>query len=452
MFEPQCSSWAALGLVAFALVSCAENLAEVASTDSPNVLVIVLDDVGVDRIGAYNADSKLTPNIDGLAARGVIFSRAWATPLCTPTRAAIQTGRYGFRTGIGTVGVSGLPTEEVTLAELLDAGTAGRYATAAIGKWHMGGNLSGGAKAANVAGYDHFAGTLGNLTDYFEFKKVVDGRTETVKSYATSDQTTDALNWIRQAPEPWFCYLAFNAVHRPLHNPPPRLTPLSARAGQNRDPGIAAFESMIEALDTEVGRLLDGLGAERTANTNIILLSDNGTHREQTVEAGKAAAGKGSVHESGILVPFMIAGPGVREPGRSQDALIGVTDIFATVADWAGVDLEQAGLQLAGPLDSVSLLPYLSEPDSAPLRESIFSECFRPNGPGPYSLVRRAVREDRYKLVHLEREGQAPKEHLYDMLSDPKEERDLLRFEPEAPETQAAHDRLSARLRELLEP
>ena len=449
-----------LASCALGLIGCGQEVAnrstetpsEQAASGSPNVLLLLLDDVGVDRVGVYGQHpaTTSTPNIDALAARGVLFRQAWATPLCTPTRAAIQTGRYGFRTGVGTVGSGGLPLDEVTLAEMLKLSSEASYATAAIGKWHLGGTLNGGPKSANQAGYDHFSGTLGNLSDYFKFKKVTDGEAREVKSYATSDQTTDALTWIRKAPEPWFCYVAYNAAHRPLHNPPPRLIRSDAASRARLDPGRAAFESMVEALDTEIGRLLGGLSDDLLERTNIILLSDNGTHRAQTAEPGKASAGKGSVHESGILVPFVIAGPGVRVPGREVGALIDVTDIFATVAEWAGVERTQLEPELAGSLDSISLVPYLANPEQTPLRRTIFAECFRPNGFGPYSLVRRAVRDERYKLVYLERDGGQPVRHLYDLGSDPAEERDLLKLDSDSPETTRAFERLNGELEGLL--
>lgn len=411
---------------------------------------MLLDDVGVDMVGAYGASPQTvrTPNIDAFAASGLLFRRAWATPLCTPTRATIQTGRYPFRTGIGTVGNGGLALEELTLPEMLKLGTNGSYATAAIGKWHLSSPQNGASKSPNLAGYDHFAGTLGNLPDYFNYKKVINGESHDVKSYASSDQASDALDWITQAPEPWFCYLAFNAAHRPLHTPPPRL--IHSKIKQS-DPGLAAFSAMVEALDTEVGRLFDGIPADTRARTNIVLLSDNGTHRAQSAAPGKAAEGKGSVHESGILIPFIIAGPNVRTIGRKTDALIDITDIFATVADWAHVDLSQMQSALAGPLDSVSLLPYLVDANLESLRQTTFSECFRPNGTGPYTMVRRAIRDERFKLVHLEKAGREDTEHLYDLQLDPSEERDLLRHEPTADQTQNTYKLLRERMQHLLQ-
>ena len=449
-----------LGLVslcALALVGCEPSPSPKKATlfesaerqATPNILIVLLDDVGVDMVGAYGASPQTvhTPHIDKFAASGVLFRHAWATPLCTPTRATIQTGRYPFRTGIGTVGKGGLPLSELTLPEMLTLGTDGLYSSAAIGKWHLGSDQNGGSQSPNRAGYDHFAGTLGNLPDYFNYKKVVDGQALDVQSYATSDQTSDALDWIRQAPEPWFCYLAFNAAHRPLHTPPPRLIHSKIR---QKDPGKAAFAAMVEALDSEVGRLLDGIPAEARAHTSIILLSDNGTHRAQGAQSGKAQEGKGSVHESGILVPFMIAGAGVESAGVEVEAVVDITDIFATVAEWASVDLNGLRSSLAGPLDSVSLVPYLHDSEHAPLRETAFAECFRPNGFGPYTLVRRAIRDEQFKLVHLEKAGRETLEHLFDLESDPAEERDLLRHEAGTERTTGAYQKLSAQMQALL--
>ena len=141
-----------------------------------NVLVIVADDVGVDKIYAYgeHPDAPPTPNIDQLAAQGVLFRRAYAQPWCSPSRACVLTGRYGFSTGVGNpvnqnVPESGLPLSEITIPELLDAGVPAGIATAAIGKWHLASLASGDVLHPNEQGFEWFEGTPGNFSsdDYF---------------------------------------------------------------------------------------------------------------------------------------------------------------------------------------------------------------------------------------------------------------------------------------------
>jgi arylsulfatase A-like enzyme len=217
------------GLVSSGVV---QRVAKKALPGPGNVLLILADDVGVDGIGAYGVGGDLphTPRLDQLAAGGVLFRNAWANPVCSPTRATIQTGRYSIRTGIGWIAepaptLIGLPLSEVTLPEMLDLGTGGAWAHAAFGKWHLGdGPDVGGVFAPNLAGYYHFEGTLGNVTDYYDWTKVENGVvTQETGTYALSDQVDSALDWIATAPEPWFCYVAFNSAHSPWHAPPPDL-------------------------------------------------------------------------------------------------------------------------------------------------------------------------------------------------------------------------------------
>src|SRR5262249_46459655 len=143
-----------------------------------NVLVVVVDDVGVNMISSYqeggvDTDYPVTPFIGDLANHGVLFRNAWASAVCTPTRGTIQTGRYPFRTGTrdvnldATPGTSSLPKCEVTIPEVLNLPGAGGAAHAAVGKWHLGGPLVGGADAPRVAGYSYFAGAAENIPNFY---------------------------------------------------------------------------------------------------------------------------------------------------------------------------------------------------------------------------------------------------------------------------------------------
>ncbi len=364
-----------------------------------NVLILVADDLGVDMLRSYRAgsDAPPTPNLDRLAANGVLFRHVWAQPTCSPTRATLQTGRYAFRTTIGQVinpstGGPALPTAELTLPEMLDLGTGGRYAHAAIGKWHLGTSQVGGTLAPNLAGYAHYAGSIeGQIPSYGSWTKVVDGQSSYVTRYATSENVDDALAWIGQQAGPWLCYVAFQAPHAPFHRPPPALHTRVLPPGEPRSsctdpdgndprPYVAA---MIEALDTEIGRLLAGIPPVVRARTTVIFLGDNGSvHCLDTSSTGA----KGTLYEGGIRVPFIVAGSRVVRPGVCR-ALVNTTDVFATVAEIAGVDLPQVfpGVQL----DSVSLVPYLRQPELPSIRRRVHAQSFTPNGPGnPVPLPR----------------------------------------------------------------
>ena len=427
------------------VISCAP----VEPTQPSNILILLIDDFGVDMVGAYEEGTEPppTPNIDRLASRGVLFRNAWSNPACSPTRAAIQTGRYAFRTGIGALvwpwGYA-LPLRELTLPKMLTLGTKGLYSTAAIGKWHLGNESVGGPHAPNEAGYQYFAGTLSNIEDYFAFEKTVNGTTRTVHRYATSEQVDDALAWIESTPPPWFCYLAFNGVHEPLHVPPEQLHSVEL-PGPYRPlgPQRPFYRAMVQALDHEIGRLLRQIGPEVLERTMVILIGDNGTESRVVVPPFDGQRAKATLYEGGINVPLIIAGPLVEEPGREVTALVDTTDVFSTVAEIAGVDTRSSERKAAGPIDSMSLVAYLTDPDAPSLRKRVYTESFEPNGLGPYARVDQAIRERRYKLI---RTGSDGSEEFYDLVTDPFEKRNLLFGPPLSTEARAIYDELTSAL------
>ena len=427
------------------------------SASTPNLLVILVDDVGCEALSAF-ADTQAqlplpaTPNIDALAQRGVRFERVWANPLCSPTRATIQTGRYGFRTGVGGVvrpDGPALPLDELTLPELFERARPGVYASAAIGKWHLGNASVGALEAPRPAGYEHFAGSLGNLVgnqSYTSWERVKDGLLERSTNYATSDAVDACLRFVAASERPWLCYLALHAAHAPLHAPPEELVARElGELSPEADPRQHTA-AMIEAVDHELGRLLDGLGEELLEDTTIVFLSDNGT--SPLAHGGEHDEGraKGTLYEPGLRVPLIVAGARVSEPGRSSAALINTTDLYATLAELAGIDA-RANLPDARALDSVSFLPALESSAHWSARKTLYAEVFHPNGPSP-SAARRAVRGPRYKLVVHEPSGAR---QLYDLESDPLEELDLLSHGTLSQRSQGAYSRLMRELGALLD-
>ena len=359
---------------------------------APNVLLILADDMGVDQLGAYgeSLNPPPTPHLDALAAGGLLFRNAWACPECSPARAALQTGRYGFRTGVGagifdtTPGSPPLPLSEVTLPEMLDAGASG-YVSAAVGKWHLGGPSVGGDFAPNLAGYAFFEGPIDNIKlpdTYFDYPKVFNGAPIQGTGYATTNQVNAALTLAQFLPEPWFVHLSLSAPHSPYHEPPAYLhtQDLSGAPPPTLD-GSPYYRAMVEAMDTEIGRLLAGLGPLRD-NTLVIFAADNGSPVNMAVPPFPEDQVKQTLFEGGINVPFLVNGPGV-QAGAESSALIHLVDVFATVAELAGVDLSDPNVIPAGrTLDSISLVPYFGDPGQASLRTYAFSERFFPNGEG----------------------------------------------------------------------
>jgi arylsulfatase A-like enzyme len=373
------------------LLLAASWLAQAPPSERGNVLILVADDLGLDQLSLYGwADAPPTPNLVALAADGVLFLEAWGHPVCSPARAALQTGRHGFRTGIGAVipthdGGPALPLAEVTLPEMLDLGTGGAYAHAAIGKWHLGSSQVGGDLAPNLAGYGHFAGSLeGQVERYDHWRRVVDGVGATSSRYATSVCVDDALAWIHAQSRPWLCVVSFQAPHAPYHRPPPSLHTQVLPPGVPPDtcgaPGVDPrpfHRAAIQALDTEIGRLLGSLPRGERERTTVFFLADNGTDacvaRAPTTNRAKA-----TLYESGLRVPFVASGYGVSGRGTSR-ALVCELDLFATVAELAGVDLAATLPGLV--IDSRSLVPCLADP-ARRARDWLYAESFTPNGPG----------------------------------------------------------------------
>ena len=408
----------------------------------PNVVIVLADDFGVDLVGAYGegADPPCTPTLDLLAQQGLLFRNAWANPTCSPTRAAVLTGRHGFRTGIGSpVTSSGLqPNMNTILPEMLNG-----YANAAVGKWHLANGQND--NHPGVSGFDRFAGTIsGALPSYDDWTKVTDGQSSPTKIYATTDTTDEAIGAVQSLPEPFFLYVSYHAPHSPHHVPDSSLCPPGSPACPhvfcgNLPPNPSAADrvkAMTEALDTEFARLMATID-DQAPNTVVIFMGDNGTAPQASQPPFANGHAKGTVYEGGVNVPLIVRGPGV-DAGETQ-ALVSAVDLFATCAELAGVR--------ATTEDSVSMVPCFSDAALSP-RATVYSEGFSPNhGTLPFSDHDRAVRGPRYKLIR--RTGQP--DELYDLWTDAFETDDLLApaFPGLSVEEQEAYDALAAELTTL---
>ena len=423
------------------LVMC--QLASVA-TAQKNVLLIIGDDIGLDNVSAYgeNPDAASTPNIDGLADRGVLFRRAYSNPVCSPTRATILTGRYAWRTGMGAALVGqtsgSLILSTPTIADVMN--TVG-YGTAAVGKWHM----------ANfdflhplAAGFDQCSGSPGNINNYFNYAKNVNGVVTDSPIYATTDTVNDTLSLMTQMQgAPWFLWVAFNSAHTPFHKPSPGLHGYTLPAQIAGNEPIHT-KAMIEAMDTEIGRLLDAVNFEETL---VIFVGDNGPDSLSVTPPWDPSHAKHTVYDLGIHVALIIAGAGTVE-GLESNALVNTTDLYATIAEVANAPTEAA-------VDSVSLWRYLIQPGAPSLRSFVYSERFVPNfdpatgWPGTFQIRMQSAIEERYKLNFEYLTGSTQvdpdKRELFDLVADPFETVNLLK-EPLTPEAAAAYAALRANL------
>jgi arylsulfatase B len=421
-------AWAAAACLALCAVGSAQH----------NILLVVADDLGVDRVGAYaeHPNPGSTPRIDQLAADGLLFRNAWSNPLCSPTRATLLTGRYSFREGLGTIinyatDLEELPVEALTLPELL----APTYQSGAIGKWHLSTEAGHGADHPLLSGFrthsgsmQSFPGTIGDA--YYDWSKCADGIAQRCTTYATTDNVDAALQAMAALKTPWFVYLAFNAPHSPFHKPPANLHTQTLPASVQGNIPIH-MKAMAEAMDTELGRLLDSMDPAMLADTVIVFVGDNGTDALATTAPFLPSHAKGTLYEGGINVPLIISGPGIVS-GRECGALVNTTDLYATLAEIGGVPSEAE--------DSVSLVPYFTDPTIPSLRSWVYAESFNPNGFGIKPSWRRAARDARFKYIAIEHEGipyPAPA-ILYDLQNDPFELDNLLEHLPLSPEASAS--------------
>ncbi|MFT4541332.1 MAG: arylsulfatase A-like enzyme [Planctomycetota bacterium] len=423
-------------LVALAM-ALAPSLGLAQESEKPDIALIIIDDIGVDRIAAYAAhpDPGNTPNIDRLAESGLLFRRAYANPLCSPTRAMMLTGRYSFRTEIGTIMRNqkvvrpGLSIDEVSIPDALPK----EYRSSAFGKWHLGNKEQFPSHPLDL-GFDYFSGTRSNLniepvpgSEYFCWRKTVMGKEIPTFEYATKVLADDVIEHVAKPGGPDFLWIAPHAAHTPLHAPPDDLHSFEL-SGEPADTPVEHGKAIIEALDAEIGRILKSLDP----NTIVIVIGDNGTSGEITSAPYPSDHGKGTVHEGGVHVPLIISGPGVTH--GECDAMVLATDLFATIVELAGGESKAT--------DSISLLPYFKEPAHASLRETIYVERFKPNGPAPYKDWMQGIRGERFKLIRS-KQGE---DQFYDLREDPFEQQDLIALDRMGEEEQSAFDRLASKL------
>ncbi|MCO4762450.1 MAG: sulfatase-like hydrolase/transferase [Myxococcales bacterium] len=447
------------GLIALIAVltiaACTTDPVESASGDTPRrVLLVIADDLGLDQASMYadvatggvsNADRIYPnmPNIKALCSAGVRFTKAWSAPTCSPTRATMLTGRYGFRTGVGwaVTKKTNLPLSETTLPELLSK-VGVQHAN--IGKWHLGTeDAIGGDNAPTAAGWSHFAGTLdGVLTDYESWQRTVDGKTAATNTYATTANVDDAITWLGQTDpsKPWLLWLAFNAPHSPFHVPPSGLHTVQGLtpAGMKKD-SIPYYRAAAEALDTELGRLLAWIDANVDGPVDIIFIGDNGSPSQVATAPFTAEHAKGSLYQGGVHVPLCISGPSVKDGGRSHDGLVGAVDLFATI-----LGLFDTAPPKDGPVvDAVNLGSILASKSAATVRTWSYTDSFGSAGRDGGGRGK-AITDGTFKLIVFE-EGT---KEFYNISTDPHETKNLLAGTLE-PAAQTAHDTLTGQLAAL---
>lgn len=411
----------------FALLSSFVILVSSLAAQRPNVLLIITDDQGYGDFSIHGNPHLQTPHIDRLGREGVRFDRFYVNSFCAPTRAAVLTGRWPLRTGVHGVthNKEAMKPSEITLAEAFGADG---YHTACIGKWHNGEQFP---FTPAGQGFEHVFGfNNGHWNNYFDATLLRGSKHEATKGYITDVLTDDAMRFITaRQKEPFFCYLAYNAPHSPYQVPDRYFDQFKAKGFEDN---VAAFYGMCENIDDNVGRLLAHLDTLKLAeNTIVLFLTDNGgTAGVKTYNAGMRG-GKTSMHEGGTRVPLFIRWPAAKWTPHVVKEITAHIDLFPTIMDLC--DVEVSGAKL----DGVSLKPLLQKSGSWPGRI-----LFTHNPIDETNKFPGAVRTQRHRLVReikgsgggskaKANDASATPWQLYDMESDPGQEKDIAADHPD---------------------
>jgi arylsulfatase A-like enzyme len=393
----------------------------------PHIVYIVSDDQGWKDVGFHGSDIR-TPNIDQLAQGGARLEQFYAQPMCTPSRAALMTGRYPHRYGLQTLvipsaGTYGLPTDEWLLPQALKEAD---YRTAIVGKWHLG--HADRKYWPRQRGFDYQYGPLLGEIDYFSHSAhgtrdwFRNDQPVKEQGYVTRLLGNDAVRLIEShdPKTPLFLYLAFTAPHAPYQAPKEYLD----RYARIADPARRAYAAMITSMDDEIGRVLRALDKRKMRdNALIVFQSDNGGPRsakftgevdmsKSTIPAdnGPYRDGKGTLYEGGTRVVALANWPGRIPPGSVVDQPIHVVDMYPTLAKLAGAPLGKNK-----PLDGMDVWPTLSESKPSPREEVVYDiEPFRAAvRNGDWKLVWQATLPSRLELFNVAQDA-AEKVNLAD--------------------------------------
>jgi len=420
------------GLTALSAIGPGCRLGGSRNARSPNIVLIMTDDLGYGDLGCYGCTDIRTPAVDNLAAEGVRFTTFYSNaPECTPTRTALLTGRYQHRVGglecalgIGNVGRyddairlretndMGLPAEETTIARILkDAG----YATAICGKWHLGYE----PKFFPLQhGFDTWFGPVGGAVDYFhhceytgEPALYLNDKPVKREGYLTDLITDEAVRFVRRRHNtPFFLYVAYTAPHTPYQGPDDYKPEPVPQADYNKG-SRATFAAMVERMDEGVGKILRSLEERKLAdNTLVIFMSDNGANK--TGNNAPYSGYKGNLFEGGIHVPCIARWPGVIAQSTVSSQPCMTMDFSRSVVRAAGT-----GPARNRPFDGIDILQAV-EKNQPVQKRTLFWRARRGD------RTRKAVRDGSLKYIRL-KEGDKISEYLFDLEQDPAEKKNL---------------------------
>ncbi|WP_417443147.1 sulfatase [Joostella sp.] len=397
----------------------------------PNILLICTDDQGYHDVSYYGTKDLRTPNIDSIIYNGIRFDNFYAnSSVCSPTRAALLTGRYQGNVGVpGVIRTSeddnwGYLSPKATLLSqrLKDEG----YNTAIVGKWHLG---LESPNLPNERGFDYFKGWLGDMMDdywkhrrhginyMYENNNVIDP-----KGHATELFTDWAIDYIgrQNKKKPFFLYLAYNAPHFPVQPPDSWLNRVYEREG-NIDNARAKLVAFIEHMDHGIGKVIESLKTnELFSNTIIVFTSDNGGHLPSKANNGPLRGGKQSMYEGGLKVPTGISWKGKIRSGRVSRTNHMSMDLFPTILRAAGVTYDIEGIEGVGFFEELINEEYKVDRN----REFYFSRREGGTSYGGQTIV--AIRKGDWKLLQ---NNPFQSYELYNLANDPLESNNVIETE-----------------------
>ena len=439
-----------LATLAMLLGACAEKTDDqgLEQTRRPNIILVMTDDQGYGDLGMHDNPIVKTPQIDQLASQSHRFTNFHVDPTCSPTRAALMSGKYSLRAGVWhtVMGRHMLSDSHHTLPEALrDAG----YNTAMVGKWHLGDNYP---FRPQDQGFDHVlihgGGGVGQAPDYwgntqFDDTYFLNGEPRHYPGFATDVWFDEAIDYVRTNADdekPFFLYLSTNAPHVPWRAPEEYIAPYR-ELGLKDD--MAKFYAMITNLDDNLGRLRAVMREVNIEdNTIFIFMTDNGSSLAAkskgepaswiSDEAGEAIGrdietlnshmrgGKASTYDGGHRVPFFVRWPaGSLGEARDVDDLTAHVDVLPTMLDLAGIDISNIDT------DGISLVPALKDAAELPDRTMVVTNqrVLHPDPDRPYSVM-----QGSWRYVHAEQGGDV---ELFDLATDPGQTNNILEQHPE---------------------
>lgn len=414
------------------LIGCGVERPVLPKGSAPNILLVVVDDLGWGDVGSYGSPDAHTPRLDELAAQGVRATDFYvSSPICSTSRASLLTGRSPRRHGldwsiVGTENEQALDDDELLLAGIL--GQAG-YVTGLVGKWHLGATKG---HRPTERGFDEFFGMLRASSGYYEhsYRGQPDlwNGTEPIQrngAYSTDLYSDEAIAFMdRHADQPWFLCLSYNAPHladdrRSLPAP----EDATARFADTELPERRRqYLAVVAALDAAIGRVLDALDASGQADdTLVLLLSDNGPAFTSGGTAAPFSRGKDTLDEGGIRVPFLARWPGHVPAGAVCSEIIAAVDVLPTALTAAGV-----ALPLGLAIDGHDILPILAGTASSPHESLFWDHTSRFIAADGKPIHEQVVRRDHWRLTRTH-DGALV---LHDLQADPGQTEDVSEAHP----------------------